>query len=141
MKLMLGLFLGISVFSIYFFFIKPESCGASCPATSSASSPDLTPQEFASRIKTGKVVVLDVRTPEEFKTGHISQSKNIDINNKSQFLSSIDSLNKDDTYLIYCRSGNRSSQAKKIMQEKGFTHLSHLLGGIQSWTVAGMALE
>lgn len=74
-----------------------------------------------------KVVVLDVRTPEEYADGHIEGSLNIDVNNKD-FAKKITALNKDDTYKIYCRSGRRSGKALDQMKSMGFKDLENLGG-------------
>lgn len=69
-----------------------------------------------------KVTIIDIRTPEEFEEGHLEGAVNIDFYEDS-FVSELDSLDKDDEVLIYCRSGNRSGQASEIMQELGFTNI------------------
>lgn len=75
-------------------------------------------------------VIIDVRTPEEFALGHLKGAVNIDFN-ASDFDQSIKSLDPKDKYLIYCRSGNRSSQALKRMQEYGFNNIIDL-GSVES---------
>lgn len=78
------------------------------------------------------VVVLDVRTPEEFAAGSIQDAMNINYN-AVDFSQQIDALDKSKTYLVYCRSGARSSKAVEIMKEKGFHFLYHLEGGYLAW--------
>lgn len=74
-----------------------------------------------------KVVVLDVRTPEEYSEGHVTGSLNIDVTNKD-FLKNIKGLNKADTYKIYCRSGKRAGKAIDEMKNAGFKDLENLGG-------------
>jgi rhodanese-related sulfurtransferase len=64
--------------------------------------------------------VIDVRTPDEFATGHLDGALNIDIQGAS-FATEIDALDKSSNYVIYCRSGNRAGQAVTYMQDNGFT--------------------
>ena len=66
-----------------------------------------------------KFILLDVRTPQEFSTGHIKGALNINFS-APDFASKIDELDKSATYLVYCKVGGRSSKAMKLMQEKGF---------------------
>jgi rhodanese-related sulfurtransferase len=63
--------------------------------------------------------VLDVRTKEEYEEGHIAGATNLDFYGNS-FKNDLSKLNKDDTYLVYCRSGNRSGQTLSIMKDLGF---------------------
>ena len=76
-------------------------------------------------------IILDVRTPAEVAGGKLNGAINIDIFSRD-FQSKINKLDKDKTYLIYCRSGNRSGQACNTMAGLGFTNLYNLAGGIIS---------
>lgn len=77
-------------------------------------------------------LLLDVRTSGENQSGKIRNSKNLDIMSRD-FKLKINELPKDKTYLVYCRSGNRSAQACEIMAEMGFKNLKNLSGGIMRW--------
>jgi rhodanese-related sulfurtransferase len=96
-------------------------------------------EDFSKKTAESGVVILDVRTPGEFMTGHIQDAQNIDFESGS-FESQIESLNKNGTYAVYCRSGNRSGQAVKVMQDAGFKNIYNLDGGVIDWTNAGKAL-
>lgn len=74
------------------------------------------------------VTILDVRTPEEFATGHIENAINIDFLS-SDFDDKIAQLPKDKTYVLYCRSGNRSGKAMSSFQKQGFTSVKNVSGG------------
>ncbi|MBP9866757.1 MAG: DUF2202 domain-containing protein [Candidatus Pacebacteria bacterium] len=76
-------------------------------------------------------VLVDVRTPGEFLTGHIDKAVNIDFENQS-FLSEIKKLDVNKTYFIYCRSGNRSGQVISLMKANGIKNIYELQGGIVS---------
>ncbi|WP_204376111.1 rhodanese-like domain-containing protein [Hymenobacter coccineus] len=64
-------------------------------------------------------VVLDVRTPAEFLTGHLSQARNINVSS-DDFAQEVAKLDTAQTYVLYCRSGKRSSKAADIMYQQGF---------------------
>ena len=84
-------------------------------------------------------VILDVRSIEEYNESHIDGAKNIDINSR-MFKLEVDKLNKNKKYLVYCRSGHRSSNAVKIMLKLGFTDIHNLSGGIRKWKREGLPL-
>ncbi|MEI0561679.1 rhodanese-like domain-containing protein [Brachyspira pilosicoli] len=71
------------------------------------------------------LIILDVRTREEYLSGNIPNSINIDVLSQD-FKSKIDMLDKNKEYLIYCRSGNRSSIASSIMSTNGFINIYNL---------------
>ena len=77
-------------------------------------------------------VILDVRTPEEFAEGHIENAVNIDFY-ADAFPDELDGLDRNRTYLIYCRSGGRSGSTTKMMKELGFKDVYNMEGGINSW--------
>ena len=95
--------------------------------------------EFSKKITESGVVILDVRTPGEFAEGFIEGAQMIDFQS-GNFEAEIGSLDKDVTYAVYCRSGNRSGQAVKIMQDAGFLNLFNLEGGVIDWANQGMSL-
>ena len=95
--------------------------------------------EFSKKITEAGVVTLDVRTPGEFMTGHIQGAQNIDFES-GNFENQIAALDKNATYAVYCRSGNRSGQAVAIMHDAGFHNVYNLNGGIIDWTNLGMML-
>ena len=82
-------------------------------------------------------VILDVRTPEEYAAGHIEKSINLDYYSEI-FKDDLSKLDKNKTYLIYCRSGRRSEGALDIMEELGFGEVYNMLGGILQWESAGL---
>ncbi|EKV57747.1 rhodanese domain-containing protein [Brachyspira hampsonii 30446] len=75
--------------------------------------------------KSTNLVLLDVRTAEEYMGGSAPNSINIDVLN-TDFKSKIDLLDKNKEYIVYCRSGNRSSIASSIMATNGFLHVYNL---------------
>ena len=75
--------------------------------------------------KSTNLVLLDVRTPEEYMGGSAPNSINIDVLN-TDFKSKIDLLDKNKEYIVYCRRGNRSAIASSIMATNGFLHVYNL---------------
>jgi rhodanese-related sulfurtransferase len=112
---------------------------AGCSSTGSATTVNLNVSEFSQKITEPGVIVLDVRTPEEFASGHIEGALNIDFNS-GNFANEITRLNPSDTYAVYCRSGSRSGQATSIMHKAGFHDVSNLNGGVIDWTNDGLPL-
>lgn len=91
-------------------------------------------QEFQKKMQEKDVVVIDVRTPEEIDDGYIKGTTLFADINSNDFEQKINALDKSKTYLIYCRSGRRSSIAGNIMVGKGFSKVYNLTGGISNWT-------
>ncbi len=82
-------------------------------------------------------VVLDVRTPEEFSRGHLEGAVLVDYRSPG-FREEMAGRDKTKTYLVYCRTGNRSARALEIMKELGFRRYYHLEGGIKRWLEEGL---
>lgn len=85
-------------------------------------------------------ILLDVRTPAEYREAHLKGARLIDING-GNFVQEIEKLDKSKTYYVYCRSGGRSSTACGIMSGKGFDKLVNMSGGITRWMAEGMPVE
>jgi phage shock protein E len=83
-----------------------------------------------------KVVVLDVRTPDEFKAGHIAGAKNIDFE-ADDFAQQIGALDKSKTYVVHCAAGGRSAQACKIIEQVKLPAVYHMNEGFKAWEKAG----
>ncbi|HHB51872.1 MAG TPA: rhodanese-like domain-containing protein [Saprospiraceae bacterium] len=95
---------------------------------------------FNSEIGKEGTVLIDVRTPKEFASGHIKGAKNMNLFDPS-FASQIGKLDKSKTYLLYCRSGNRSGKAMGTMKSIGISKIYNLAGGMGAWGRAGMPVE
>jgi len=77
-------------------------------------------------------ILLDVRTPDEFNEGHLSNAININFNDDN-FNTEVSKLNKEKAIMIYCLSGGRSSSAASEMGKHGFNIIYNLKGGILAW--------
>ena len=77
-------------------------------------------------------VILDVRTPGEFSEGHLRGAVNLDVQSPD-FEKRLRALDRNKSYLVYCRTGNRSRQAILAMEALGFRSISHMNEGIVKW--------
>lgn len=82
-------------------------------------------------------VLLDIRTPEEFAEARIEGSINIDFY-EADFADRIGELDRDTSYVVYCRSDNRSGQAMDLFRDLGFAEVHEIDGGIVAWIEAGL---
>ncbi len=96
--------------------------------------------DFGKVIKLKNVTIVDVRTPQEFISGHIDGSVNIDWY-KRNFKENIQRLAKDKPIAIYCRSGNRTSKAASVLHSMGFKEVINLAYGINDWNRNKLPLE
>lgn len=82
--------------------------------------------------ETPNAVIIDVRTAAEVRSGAIKGATNIDLM-RMDFQQNIAKLDKNKTYFVYCRSGNRSGQACQLMGDMGFEKVYNLSGGMMGW--------
>lgn len=113
----------------------------SAPSSSSEAVPTvmsgvISPQAYTAQFVDAAAAhqLIDVRTPEEFASGHLPNAINIPLQEMSSRLGEI---SQDEPVVLYCRSGNRSGQAAQLLGEEGFTQVLDL-GGIQAWEAAGL---
>lgn len=92
--------------------------------------------EKAEKLIGEKVQLLDVRTEEEWNEGHLAGAVRVDFRKEGFGEAVARELDEDKPVLIYCRSGNRSGQAAKLMEGLGFKSLFDLKGGIIAWKEA-----
>lgn len=109
--------------------------------TSSAMAQSVDVDAFDKGIHEADVQVFDVRTAEEYNSGHISSSLQADFTNKKEFEDRVQYLNKQKPVYIYCLSGGRSSAAAKWMRGNGFREVIEMEGGIRAWKQAKKPLE
>ena len=102
--------------------------------------PNLSPAEAREVIgkRTGDpgFVLLDVRTPKEFQAERIEGAVMVDYLSPA-FREEMAKFDREKTYLVYCRTGNRTVGALKVMRELGFRNVLHLSSGITKWKEAG----
>ena len=119
MKKIITLF---SVLSVFF----------SCSSQENKAVKKLEVSEFKEHLKNQEVQLIDVRTSEEYKQGAISNAKLINFF-AGDFKEKILELDKEQPVYLYCRSGNRSGKASKILADLGFKEIYDLKGGYKVW--------
>ncbi len=97
-------------------------------------------QEFEKLRQSNNSVVLDVRTPKEYASGHMPGAINIDVNSPD-FEKKVKAMDPKKTYLVHCASGRRGSQACSKLSQLHFEHLYNLEGGFNAWQKAGKKVE
>ena len=112
----------------------------SCAAQKSEGE-KLEPEEFEKQIAANKVVLLDVRTAEEYKAGHIKGAFQANWNNRKEFDERIKYIDKTAGVFVYCAAGSRSAAAASWMRSNGFGEVSELNGGFISWKKNGKSVE
>jgi rhodanese-related sulfurtransferase len=83
--------------------------------------------------KDNNAVIIDSRTPNEWRTGVIENSILMNINDAQSFMDEVNKLDKEKNYYVYCRSGVRSVQACRVIESAGIKNTYNLLGGILAW--------
>ena len=112
----------------------------SCEGQQKKGTELLLPAQFAKEITKDKGQLIDVRTPKEYKAGHIENAVNIHLYDKD-FNERINKLNKKETVYVYCKVGGRSAEAVELLKRNGFQHIVELKGGTDGWVEAGKPLK
>lgn len=81
------------------------------------------------------LTLIDVRQPEEFKSGHVAKARSLPL---PTLATSLDGLEKDSTIYCICLSGSRSQTACDLLQRQGFTNVTNVSGGMSAWQQAGL---
>lgn len=120
-------------------------CAPSMMASKAPMFKDITPQEAYELIQEHQndddFVILDVRRLEELaETGYIGNAINVNYS-ADTFQADLETLGKNKTYLIYCRSGGRSGRTLMLMEELQFQHVYNMTGGILQWTQEELPLK
>jgi rhodanese-related sulfurtransferase len=107
----------------------PANAGQAQPAT-----PFVGRAEVQKRIenKDPDLVVLDVRTPDEYAAGHVPGARNVPHDQLAARLGELSSM-RDKQVVLYCRSGRRSALAEEVLRQAGFKRLLHLEGDFLGW--------
>lgn len=100
----------------------------------------LSATDFNNAITTNPGIILDVRTPGEFKKGYIKDARLLDIFS-DEFDTELNKLDRNATYYVYCASGGRSAECSEKMQELGFKKVYDLDNGMGAWRKAGLPVQ
>ncbi len=120
--------------------VAPVFADSSAPKATEVPVKHVDPNEAQKLIAEKKVVVLDLRTPGEFKHAHITGATNIDFL-APDFETRIDQLDPNKAYLVHCASGGRSTHSLPVFHKHHFELLYHLDGGFKAWEKAGLPEE
>ena len=127
------LFLVGALFAVMALLIKAEFDHQSGKAN------QLDPTAAIRLMNNDDAVVVDVREAADFNKGHIKNAKNIPMSALKQQLDGVAKV-KDAPVLMYCRSGNVSGKACRVLKRSGFTNVHNLAGGILGWQDANLPL-
>lgn len=97
--------------------------------------------DFKSRMAQANTILIDVRTPAEFKKRTLDGARNINVLNGGLFNKEVTKLDKDKTYLLFGATGMRSMRAARTMSEMGFKNIYSLTGGLGAWDRVNKELE
>jgi len=118
-----------------FFLIVLTGCGKAQNAKSESSLPAT---EFSKKLdQTRDAQLVDVRTPGEFRNGHLKKAMNIDWN-ADDFVEKAKTLDKEKPVFVYCMSGPRSTAAAVKLHEMGFKSVYEMQGGMMKWRNANL---
>jgi phage shock protein E len=123
--------------------LKGTAAESAQPATVDATTTKVTHVDATGAqklVKEGKVVILDIRTPDEFAAGHLKGAKLINFQ-AGDFEKKLGELDKSKPYLVHCASGRRSTKSLETFTKLGFKDVVHLDGGIKAWQAAGAPVE
>jgi len=111
----------------------------SCKGQSSKNILNIDPKAFSEKIAaTPNSQLIDVRTPEEFKAGHIDNAINIDWLGDN-FEVNAQKLDKTKPVFVYCKTNNRSQEAAKKLEKLGFKTIYNMQGGLLKWDAEGFS--
>ena len=122
-----------------FFFTSAIMLLTSCSnGQSKLGKTNLSVSAFAEKLKaTPTAIILDVRTPDEFESGHLLNAINIDWNG-NDFTQQVSKLNQSTPIFIYCLAGSRSASAATEMRKNGFKEVYEMAGGMMKWRAANL---
>ena len=107
----------------------------SCQIFESNEINEISDAQFT-EIQDSDYILVDVRTIEEYESGHIQDAVNFDFYSES-FQKEILSLDKSVSIILYCRTQNRSTKTANYLKENGYKEITVLEGGITSWVKNG----
>lgn len=108
---------------------------------SNAQNSTIPVDEFEKGIAQKDIQLLDVRTAEEYQSGHLQNALQANWNNIAEFQERVAALDKTKPVYIYCLSGGRSNAAMDWLGEHGFTKVYNMKGGINAWKQANKAIQ
>jgi phage shock protein E len=115
--------------------------GCQRAGTGSGARASISGKELESEIKAGKApIILDVRTPEEFKSGHIPGARNVPLDELQSRLPEL-GIAKSDEVVVHCERGGRAAKAEEMLAASGYQKVVDLDGHMNGWRAAGLPVE
>ena len=102
---------------------------------------DVNVEEFQKLIGKNGAQLIDVRTPGEYKDGHLKDAQLINYMADDFKVNAFTGLDKSKPVLVYCASGGRSAKSAKIYKSAGFEKVYNLVGGFRAWEAKKMEIE
>ncbi|MBX2979893.1 MAG: rhodanese-like domain-containing protein [Flavobacteriales bacterium] len=118
------------------FLLATFAIGGTAACQSASKERVLPPDAYAQELTKKDIQLIDVRTPGEYKGGHLEGAKLMDWSG-GQLQKEWSSLDKSRPIMIYCASGRRSAAASEFLRKNGFTDITDLAGGYGAWSAAG----
>jgi rhodanese-related sulfurtransferase len=114
---------------------------SSCARGHTPAGSTIEPSELAARISSGSApTILDVRTPEEFASGHIQGAFNVPLDQLPDRLASLKLLPGQEI-VVHCQRGGRAKSAESILRQSGYTQVRDLSGHMEAWKGGGYPVE
>jgi rhodanese-related sulfurtransferase len=110
---------------------------AGAPNIDDAAS-EISPSEAQAEVSKAYSQFVDVRTPEEYLSGHAARSVNIPLDTLPD---NLDRLEKNEPVYVICENGSRSQQATAVLKAAGFNNVLSVKGGTAAWRQAGLPME
>lgn len=123
--------------NIWLILIALVSGGALAWPSLSRSKNTLSTLQATQLLNKGKILILDVRAADEYKAGHLRQSKNIPLN---ELPVRMDDLNKSTPVLVVCQTDNRAGRGASQLRRAGFNEVYVLEGGFLAWKSQGLPI-
>ncbi|RUA12745.1 MAG: rhodanese-like domain-containing protein [Flavobacteriia bacterium] len=123
--------LSFKIAMLFFLSINFTSCAQSAAVEKNNVVSLISPQELKAKLG-DDILLIDIRTPQEFAQGHISGAKLINFFDPD-FMQQMSKLDRSKELYIYCRSGHRSGKATENLKTVGFPKIHDLKGGINNW--------
>ena len=120
--------------------VEGRGAAAQKPSAVVAQVSHVDPVGATKLLSTKKVVILDIRTPEEFTAGHLAGAKNVDFK-AADFEKRLSELDRAAVYLVHCQTGRRSTNSLETFKKLGFKSVVHLDGGYRDWAAQGNPVE
>lgn len=140
MKRYLILFIIVFVSGLFLFLLLDNDLIPGSRESEEQQKNEIETEELQKKIDETSGIIIDVRSREEYEAGHLQKADyNFDLLN-GDLENQLEKLDKNKTYYLYCRSGNRSGKALTLMKQKGFEHVYNM-GGLNDLIKAGFITE